>query len=394
MGFRLIHCSDIHLGACMHQDDRYKDFFIAFSRIIDCALEQSVDAFVIAGDFFHQRSIDARTLSKAMELLIQLKNANIPVIAIEGNHDKAFYMDRQSWLEFLNEKELLSLLEPRRDENGYHVDPQKSIWENEAIRIVGFGYLGSMAEKRIEQMAEELEQVKKPTIVLLHAGINRLMAQDMSGIPEKALQPLENKVDYIALGHIHGRYQIQDWAYNPGAPECVHIDEGKKAEKGCYLIEFDGLDKQVQFIPIEHRSIQFLDIQLQSENKEDLITQIVDILPEDVSKTILQIALQGCMHIDSLNLREIEKEIQETVQCFSIEIVDETTWQMKQVDHNLDREAMEASVLSILAEEMNLVIGSSTTTTLQVLKKGLLEGEATNDLLQYIAEQSEVICVD
>ncbi len=396
MAFRFIHCSDIHLGACLHQDDRYEDFFIAFGKIVDCALENQVDAFVLAGDFFHQRSIDAKTLSKASMLLMRLYEAKIPVIAIEGNHDKAFYVDRQSWLEFLNEKGLLTLLAPTHDENGYHIDSSQTIWETEQIRMIGLGYLGSLAEKRIEQMAQEIEPSDKATVVLLHAGINRLMAQDMSGISENALLPLKDNVDYIALGHIHRRYQIQEWAYNPGAPECVHVDEAKNGQKGCYLVEIEKHDKKVEFISIDHRPIFFIKVIVNTDLKDQLILDILDALSLIEAKdAILQISLQGNKRTERFNLKEVENEIKEQTGCLSIEIIDETQREMEQIeDQAMDRTTLETKVFDELAEEMGVKLGDSTAETLKILKQGLIDGEETDDLLQYVIDSIEVTYVD
>ena len=80
------------------------------------------------------------------------------------------------------------------------------------------------------------------------------MGQDMAGITRDTLAPYAGKVDYFAMGHIHSRSETSDWAYTPGAPECVHIDEAKRGEKGCYIVTIekagDTVAKTVEFIPI------------------------------------------------------------------------------------------------------------------------------------------------
>jgi len=34
---------------------------------------------------------------------------------------------------------------------------------------------------------------------------------------------LKGVVDYLALGHYHSNYEIDDWAYNPGSPDTCSV---------------------------------------------------------------------------------------------------------------------------------------------------------------------------
>jgi hypothetical protein len=65
--------------------------------------------------------------------LEQLQSAGIPVLAVEGNHEKAYYRDQFSWVDFLDAMGYLRLLnptfkqgrpilEPHGDEGGAYVD--------------------------------------------------------------------------------------------------------------------------------------------------------------------------------------------------------------------------------------------------------------------------------
>lgn len=394
MSFRFLHCADVHLGAHLSNNIRYEDFFTVFAHMVRVALQERVDAFVIAGDFFHHRSIDARTLSKASELLKELKQANIPVIMIEGNHDKAFYRNRQSWLEFLDEQGLIALLEPKRDEDGFHVS-DKTVWENDAIRFLGFGYLGSLTEQRIAQMATEFEKIEKPTVVLLHTGINRLLAQDMSGVRKEALNPLREKVDYIALGHIHGYYEIDAWAYNPGAAECVHIDEGKRAKKGFFIVELGKEYKKVDFFESPRRATHFFYIDIATLDEDDWVGSILDALPDSLEEAMVQVSLQGIMKNVRVDLRSIEKAIMETKQCLEVEVINETKWEGETITYEtLDRTEMEKYVFQDLAEKKGIHFKREEFSVLQTIKQGLFECEKIDDLLLYVREEMEDEDVD
>src|SRR5690348_6799778 len=89
-----IHLADTHLGYEQYGvRERFNDFSRAFWEIMDEAANRPVDFVVIAGDLFNKRAIDALTLIHAVEGLKKLKEKGIPVIAIEGNHDRSYYRD-------------------------------------------------------------------------------------------------------------------------------------------------------------------------------------------------------------------------------------------------------------------------------------------------------------
>ena len=78
-----VHLADIHLGYQQYQsEERLKDFSRVFRQAIDDAIEKQVDFVLIAGDLFHKAAINPITLLQAKKPLSQLREANIPAIAI------------------------------------------------------------------------------------------------------------------------------------------------------------------------------------------------------------------------------------------------------------------------------------------------------------------------
>src|SRR5258707_15094973 len=90
---------------------------------MDDAANRSVDFVVIAGDLFNKRAIDALTLIHAIEGLKELKQRGIPVIAIEGNHDRSYYREGTSWLQFLCHQQYITLLDPRMQDGAPLLEP-------------------------------------------------------------------------------------------------------------------------------------------------------------------------------------------------------------------------------------------------------------------------------
>lgn len=242
---------------------RVQDFARAFQQVVDYALEKSVDFVLLSGDFFHKRSINAQTLQQAVELLSPLRARGIPLIAIEGNHDKAFYQDANSWLGFLNNQGYLILLTPFFQEGRLILEPweQKSkrgSWlDLHGARIYGAGYLGVTTAGRLEEILPYLQKDKEMfTILMLHAAVDKYFLQEIGGVKSEVLKPFRSKVDYLALGHVHSRDELDGWIYNPGSLECVHLDEfspGK--EKGFYHVTVKEGKQQVKYIPSSYRPV-------------------------------------------------------------------------------------------------------------------------------------------
>ncbi|MFX1502168.1 MAG: DNA repair exonuclease, partial [Promethearchaeota archaeon] len=119
---KFIHTSDNHLGAAQYRNkDRANDYFNAFKEILELAIEHYVDFIIFGGDVFTSLEILPGLLTKIVNILrefqIFTKN-NIPIIAIEGNHDVRkfsrgirFEKRSQSWLKLLNSLGLIILLD-------------------------------------------------------------------------------------------------------------------------------------------------------------------------------------------------------------------------------------------------------------------------------------------
>src|ERR1700730_3698642 len=125
-----IHVADTHLGYEQYGvRERFNDFSRVFWDITEDAVKRNVDFMVIAGDLFNKRAIDAQTLIHGIEGLKKLKDKGIPVIAIEGNHDRNYYRDGLSWLQFLCYQGYLTLLTPVMRDGV----PQITPWQQDSM---------------------------------------------------------------------------------------------------------------------------------------------------------------------------------------------------------------------------------------------------------------------
>ncbi|MBE9011230.1 DNA repair exonuclease [Pseudanabaenaceae cyanobacterium LEGE 13415] len=255
---RFLHLADIHLGFDRYESkERTKDFYLAFENALQkYAIEADVDFVIIAGDLFEHRVIQPNILNQAKICFQMLKEAGIPTIAIEGNHDNRPYGTVTNWLRYLAEDDLVILLEPDRAEEGMVYEP----WDGKVggyidldcgVRVLGSRWYGASAPRAIERLAEAIQQLPPSpgqTVMLFHQGLEGQIARYQGAMRYTELLPLkEAGVDYLALGHIHKSYIEQGWIFNPGSTEANSVEEANY-ERGVFLVELDdqGIDAQLK----------------------------------------------------------------------------------------------------------------------------------------------------
>jgi DNA repair exonuclease SbcCD nuclease subunit len=254
---RFLHAADIHLGYQQYGlKERFNDFSQVFLHIVDQAVQQQVDFLLLAGDLFEKRTVDPLAMRVAVEGLGTLREAGIPVLAVEGNHEKAYYRDQYSWIEFLDALGYVRLLNPRFEEGrcllepygdaaGAYVDLPLGQDQPGGVRVYGLKYYGASTGKVFGLLAEALAEADGEdreagfTILIAHAGLEGQLAHYSGTLTHNLLAPLREKIDYLALGHIHKPYAVGDWIYNPGSPETCGMDEVAWPERGYYLVEID-----------------------------------------------------------------------------------------------------------------------------------------------------------
>jgi DNA repair exonuclease SbcCD nuclease subunit len=101
---KFLHIADVHLGCTRYQlAESPRDFFDAWVDVLKrYAINEDVEFVLMCGDFFHKRSVPPETMNYAVEGLTMMREAGIPVLAIEGNHDQKHTDNEYSWLRSLS----------------------------------------------------------------------------------------------------------------------------------------------------------------------------------------------------------------------------------------------------------------------------------------------------
>lgn len=383
MRCRFLHFGDVHLGFQQYgSKERFNDFTRAYMDVIRRAIDARVDFVIMAGDLFQKRTIDALTLRSAMAGLERLAQAGIPCIGVEGNHELAYYREAMGWMQFLAQRELITLLNVPFDQGQAQLTPYE-IRQGGAyceplpgVRVYGLRYQGSATAAAIKSVGEALAQQPRDgidyTIFVAHAGMENVLPGHTAGLSHAQVAPLRPHVDYLALGHVHKPYAFDNWIYNPGSPESCSMEEVAWADRGYYLVDVDTARRTPEVpahLPVLqanrrrpfHRLLFKVDL---CESPEMLLAQCADYirrqardlnaspdLPRE-EQPVVELRLSGVLPFDrtALVTAPLEELIHELFGPLLCQIKNQTTPAAFSVvaDANLNRRELEAQIIGDL----------------------------------------------
>jgi len=244
-GLRFLHAADLHLGSPfkgLAGDGVLAPVFAdctfeAFTRAVDFALAEQVDAVLLAGDLYDQRDRSLRARLHLRDQLQRLHAAGIPSFLVHGNHDP---LDAD--LGGLQLPASVTVFGPR--------------WEE--VQLPGFRVQGvsfATAETKENLAAQFHRSGPGPVIGLLHCNLGGHAGH--SDHAPCGLADLERAgLDYWALGHVHTRathaLSGNAVAAYPGNLQGRHAYE--TGERGALLVTVDPSRETapaVRFVPLD-----------------------------------------------------------------------------------------------------------------------------------------------
>lgn len=239
------HLADTHMGYRQYGlVERENDFFEVFEQAINEIINERPDFVVHSGDLFEYSRPPTRALLTAQKGILKLKEENIPIYAIAGNHDVVM---RKNALppQILYKNFGLKL-----------ISPNKPFYIENDVFIGGAPYASKYHSKHLIQKLQEIEKSSmdyKKRILVLHQGIDRYIPYEY----EIKIGDVPQSFNYCAFGHIHERV-IDDFgegklAY-PGSTEIWRSNElegYKKNGKGFYLVDISGDMPEIEKINLE-----------------------------------------------------------------------------------------------------------------------------------------------
>lgn len=292
---KFAHLADIHLGYEQYnQQWRAEDFSRAFKEVALKAVEKGVDFVIIAGDLFHRSHPNPRTIKDAIETLWIFRKENIPVFAVEGNHDKTSRdISAYHLLESLRMLNVLGLRRsPVKGENirsvrvgdGKDVYIVKGMVEDGDVEILGDKH---RSRWQLEKVLPLLKPEEEKSILVLHQAVKEVVDIDLDMAYELTISDLP-EASYYAFGHIH---LPREYEFNgrfiayPGSVERYSLKEASEIIR--YKDEFfvkEGIKKgffivknfKPEFVEIETRELY--DIEIEDEVYEGVERKFHEIL--------------------------------------------------------------------------------------------------------------------
>jgi len=296
---KIIHTGDLHLGMTFKSlGEKSKlhrrDCQDVFTHIIDLCINENVDALLIAGDLFDSPNPSKSIVTFVIDELKRLKEKDIPIFIISGNHDP--YTKDSFWFNYKFPSNIIIF-----DSN--NLEP-KTIGN---LTVYGLAYTNNTREPLKEFKAEKNDNFK---VGLIHGSTTNIKVEEdpeFSYRPIKKVQIDSSNLDYIALGHFHDLLEIKGKVkcFYCGSPEGLTF---KNSPNSCVLV-VEYLDGKVAVKPKKTAIREFHTIELDC-TKLDNDSEVRRILEKNKGDNkILRLVLKGSPSLEfQLDKDLLEKE--------------------------------------------------------------------------------------
>ena len=343
---KFLHIADVHLGCTRYQlAESPRDFFDAWIDVLQrYGIDEKVDFVIMCGDFFHKRSVPPETMNYAVQGLTMMREAGIPVVSIEGNHDQKHTDNEFSWLRSLSSWGLVTLLEPVSVDGKMICEP----WDEAAkkgsyidigrARIFGSDWYGASSNWAIPMLTEAIKKTRREDafhILMLHTDVEGHQMHPIPALSLAALKELKSAVEYVGLGHTHKHYEIDNWAFNPGSIEITNISEFRET-RGAFVVEVDEYNNvNARHVEDYHyRPFQQLAFQVSGySDAKDITIDLIDevkrearVAEPDKPQPIIEIALRGQLGFPNslIEMQKIRDEVKEMTGALHVRIKNHT----------------------------------------------------------------------
>ncbi|MGD9562743.1 MAG: exonuclease SbcCD subunit D [Pyrinomonadaceae bacterium] len=414
---KFLHISDVHLGCTRYQlPESPRDFFDAWIDVLrKYGIGENVDFVIMCGDFFHKRSVPPETMNYAVAGLNMMKDAGIPVVAIEGNHDQKHTDSEFSWLRSLANWNLLYLLEPSNQNGAITYLP----WNEEdgrggfidigRARIFGSHWYGASANWAIPMLTDAIRENLRDGafhILLLHTDVEGHQTHPLPAISVGTLKELKTVVDYVGLGHTHMHFEIDNWAFNPGSIEVTNISEYRET-RGVFVVDVDASNNISARHIEDYRARPFQRLRFEVDHYADAKDITEDVLEKVKNEArvaedgkpppIIEITLAGRLGIPNslLEMQKIRDETQKITGALHVRLKNHTSpveyAVAEGMDEDVSREKLEQRVIADLVFRDNRFKANSEQMARLIVgvKRSALNDESPERIVELIAASDE-----
>ncbi len=336
---KILHTADIHLGSNRTGVIGGKaEIENTFLKIINLCKSQAVDFLLIAGDLFESPFVSPDLAERVISALGQIPDT---IVAISpGNHDCAYPGSVYLKYDFpANVVVFTSFLE--------YIDfPEKN------VRLWGAGFTDRFEKLSLLQSTDALSTDKLNLCVLHGEIVAESTPSPYNPIYPSAIQ--KSGFDYLALGHIHKRSEIQRlgssyYSYS-GCPDATGFDE--TGSMGVYIGELAKGNAKLEFVETSSRKYLFESIDITTltntfEVADSVLNHLKQSYGEDFNKYLYRIELTGTTAIDtSISAHQLEAILSDSLHF--VEVTDKCGTDIA----NIEVIASETSLRGIFASKM------------------------------------------
>ena len=284
--FRFIHCSDLHIDSPFKGlasqvpslTERLREStFQAFHKIVKLALEEKVDAVLIAGDIFDGADRSLQAQLKFRRGLQELSQEGIPSFIVHGNHDPS-----NSWSHTLDWPEGTTIFPGNKVERFPVMRGGKTLaW------IYGISYPQKEVNENLALKFNK-DQTQGFAVGLLHANVGQQPGHD-NYAPCSLQDLISRDFDYWALGHIHEFKILRE--DNPcivysGNSQARHLKE--TGPKGCCLVTLNsGAPANIRFVATDVVSYRSAKVDVSGNSSINEVLLAIQSQVEELAKESL-----------------------------------------------------------------------------------------------------------
>lgn len=249
---RILHTSDWHLGRQFHGQGMLTHQAAFLDHLLAEIEVSAVDLVVVAGDIYDRALPAVDAVALADDAFARLAASRARVVMTSGNHDSAQRLGFNARL---------------ADAAGFHLrthldrvaEPVLLDDEHGPVAVYGIPYLEPDQAKRAWELptrshqaalAEAMRRIRADlaqqpdgtrSVVLAHAFVIGGQASDserdiaVGGVSSVPVSVFDG-IDYVALGHLHGRHTLTESVRYSGSPLAYSFSEADHV-KGSWLVD-------------------------------------------------------------------------------------------------------------------------------------------------------------
>jgi exonuclease SbcD len=244
------HISDLHLGYSQFSlEEREEDVYRVFHEAIDASIKERVRLIILAGDLFHNPRPCGKAIITLGNTLKKLKEKQIPVVFVLGEHDISRLRD----VPFIHIYSNLGLARKLRCDEPFRVENCILFGADKERRSSIDSLIENM--RHAEHLAKQHDGKK---VLVLHQGL----ADFNKFAGELNSTDLPAGFNYYALGHYHDHLEKRfeflggPLAY-PGSIDLTPSEGIKEVDKGFIITDMSGEEPSIQWAKLESRRQQF-----------------------------------------------------------------------------------------------------------------------------------------